>query len=206
MTAIAARPTPALNAGQHVTVNLAHLDAVPGTVESAEAGTVKVALTVRDDRISRLISREIFIELMSGTGIYRHTGVLKSDQGGLLTLAMTGEVERIQRREFVRVDANLKVVVTGVDEDLGGETTTLDLSGRGVRVLDPWQLPLGLDVRLEILLPDGPVHALGRVVREAGDGERGISFSDLPRTDEDRVIRFIRERELQALRAKRNVK
>jgi hypothetical protein len=205
MTAISV-PAPALNAGQHVTVNLAHLDTMPGTIESAEGSTVTVALTVRDDRIARLMNREIFLELMSGTGISRLSGILKSDRGGLLTLAMTGKVERIQRREFVRVGANLPVTVTGVDEDIGGETTTLDLSGRGVRVLDPWQMPLGLEVRLEIKLPDGPVHALGRVVREAADGERGISFADLPRNDEDRVIRFIRERELQALRAKRNVR
>jgi hypothetical protein len=206
MTAITSRPAPALNAGQQVTVNLAHLDRVPATVESSEGATVKVALTVRDDRIARVMDREIFIELISGTGIYRHTGVLKSDKGGLLTVAMTGAVERIQRREFVRVATGVPVVVTGVGEDIGGETTTVDLSGRGLRVLDPWQLPLGLEVRLEIKLPDGPLHALGRVVREAGEGERGISFSDLPRADEDRVIRYIRERELQALRAKRNVK
>jgi hypothetical protein len=205
MTAISV-PATALSAGQHVTVNLAHLDTMPGTIESAEGATVTVALTVRDDRIARLMNREIYIELMSGRGINRYTGVLKSDKGGLLTLAMTGQVERIQRREFVRVDASLPVIVTGVDSDVGGETTTLDLSGRGLRVLDPWQLELGLEVRLEIKFPDGPVHALGQVVREAGEGERGISFRDLPRQEEDRVIRYIRERELQALRAKRNVK
>jgi len=65
---------------------------------------------------------------------------------------------------------------------------------------------MGLEVRLEIKLPDGSVHALGRVVREAGPGERGISFEDLPRPDEDRIIKFIRDRELQQLRAKRNVR
>lgn len=205
MTAISV-PAPALNPGQHITINLAHLDTMPGTVESSDGATVTVALTVRDDRIRRLLNREIFIEVMSGTGISRLSGILKSDQGGLLTLAMTGKVERIQRRGFVRVSANLPVVVTGVEEEIGGETTTLDLSGRGLRVLDPWEMPLGLEVRLEIKLPDGPVHALGRVVRDAGDGERGIAFADLPRNDEDRVIRFIRERELQALRAKRNVR
>jgi hypothetical protein len=205
MTAISV-PAPTLNTGQHVTINLAHLDTMPGTIESSDGSTVTVALTVRDNRIGRLMNREIFIEVMSGTGISRLSGVLKSDKGGLLTLAMTGKVERIQRRGFVRVSANLPVVVTGVEEEIGGATTTLDLSGRGLRVLDPWDMPLGLEVRLEIKLPDGPVHALGRVVREAGDGERGIAFADLPRTDEDRVIRFIRERELQALRAKRNVR
>jgi hypothetical protein len=206
MSTTTSAPAPALAHGQHVVVNLAHLDTVPATVESADGGTVTVALTVRDDRIARLMGREVFVEAMSGRGINRFTGVLKSDTGGVLTLAMTGAVERIQRREFVRVEAIVPVVVKGVDQPLGGETTTLDVSGRGIRITDPWELPMALPVRLEMKLPDGSVHVLGRVVREAGPGERGINFEDLPRAEEDRIIKYIRDRELQALRAKRNVK
>jgi c-di-GMP-binding flagellar brake protein YcgR len=59
-------------------------------------------------------------------------------------------------------------------------------------------------VRVELAVPDGePVRALGRVVRAAAEGEKGISFEDLARPDEDRLIRFIRERERQAMRAAR---
>lgn len=113
-------------------------------------------------------------------------------------------MERIQRREFVRVDAHVTVIVRGVDEPLGGETVTLDISGGGIRISDPWSLPLGLDVRVELFLPDcEPVRALGRVVRVAAKNEKGISIDSLPRADEDRMIRFIRERERQAMRAAR---
>jgi hypothetical protein len=188
-----------------VIVRTIHIGAIPATVERVDGASVTVALTVKDDRYKRLIGQDIAVEMSSGRGIYKHTGTLKGDREGVLSIQLTG-VERIQRREFVRVAASLPVVLAGIDADVGGETTTVDLSGRGVRVLDPWQLPLGLEVRMEIKLPDGPVHALGRVVREAGEGERGISFADLPQPDEDRIIRFIRERELQALRAKRNVR
>jgi PilZ domain len=195
---------PPLKAGHHVIVRTIHIGATPGTIDVVADGSVTVVLTVRDDRLQRLLGHEIFVELSSGRGIYRHSGTLRADREGTLSIDLTGEVERIQRREFVRVDAHVPVEVRGIDEPLGGETTTLDVSGGGIRISDPWTLPLGLDVRVELSLPDGePVCALGRVVRAAAEGEKGISFEDLARPDEDRLIRFIRERERQAMRAAR---
>jgi hypothetical protein len=197
--------TPALSHGDHVVVRLPHVGLVPAMVEAASGASVTVALTVRDDRIARLIGQDAAIEIASGRGINRYLGTLKGDQGGLLTLALSGEVERIQRREFVRVEAILPVTVTGIETPVGGETTTLDISGRGIRIRDPWALELELAVRTAIQLPDATVEATGRVVRVAAEGERGIQFDDLAAPDEDRVIRFIREREVQMLRAKRGL-
>jgi c-di-GMP-binding flagellar brake protein YcgR len=167
---------------------------------------VTVALTARDDRVARLVGQEIAVELLSGRGIYRHTGKLTGERNGSLTVALSGDVERIQRREFVRVPAYLDVAVHGVDEPLGGETTTLDISGAGIQITDPWNLPLGLDVRVELKLPEGPpVKSLGRVVRQgAEENQKGIRLDGIARPDEDRLMRYIREREVQALRASRN--
>jgi PilZ domain len=204
MPAPTAPPAPPLKTGQHVIVRTVHIGMIPGTVDAIADGSVTVVLTVRDDRFQRLLGHDIAVELSSGRGIYRHGGKLKADRGGTLSIELTGEVERIQRREFVRVDAHVAVEVRGIDEPLGGETATLDVSGGGIRIADPWNLPLGLDVRVELALPDGEaVRALGRVVRAAAEGEKGISFEDLARPDEDRLIRFIRERERQAMRAAR---
>ena len=198
-----ATTAPALAAGQHVTVRTHHTGAIPGTVENLAGAAVTVALAVRDERLARLIGGDIAVEVSSGRGIYKHTGTLKSERQGVLTIELSG-VERIQRREFVRIPAHVNVRLRGIDEALGGETTTVDISGSGIRIVDPWQLPLGLDVRMELLLPDGQaVHALGRVVRVAEEDTKGISIESLDRADEDRLIRFIRERELQALRAAR---
>jgi PilZ domain len=204
MPAPTAPTAPPLKAGQHVIVRTIHIGMIPGTVDAVADGSVTVVLTVRDDRFQRLLGHEIAVELSSGRGIYRHSGRLTADRGGTLSIQLTGEVERIQRREFVRVDAHVSVEVRGIDEPLGGKTATLDVSGGGIRISDPWSLPLGLDVRVELALPDGePVRALGRVVRAAAEGEKGISFEDLARPDEDRLIRFIRDRERQAMRAAR---
>ena len=93
-----------------------------------------------------------------------------------------------------------------VEETIGGETATIDVSVNGIAILDKWRLPIGLDVRVELALPDGePLRALGRVVRQgAEEHHKGIRLDSLGRQEEDRLMRFIRDREVQALRAARD--
>jgi hypothetical protein len=196
---------PALAPGQHVIVRNVHLGMLPATVERSDASSVKVALRAKDERVTRLVGHELAVEITSGRGIHRYSGTLSAQDKGVLTVTLSGDVERIQRREFVRVAAHLDVTVHAVDSDLGGETTTLDVSGSGMRITDKWHLPLGLDVRVELKLPDGPpLSMLGRVVRlGAAEDEKGIRFDGVARADEDRLMRYIRDREVQALRASR---
>lgn len=197
---------PTLTPGQHVVVRNVHVGMLPATIEKADAGTVTVALAVKDERIERLVGHEIAVEITSGRGIHRYTGALSAQRAGSLTIALSGDIERIQRREFVRVAAHLDVTIQGIDqEDVGGETTTLDVSGRGMRIADKFHLPLGIDVRIVLRLPDGPpLEALGRVVRVGSDeNQKGIRFDSVSRADEDRLMRYIRDREVKALRASR---
>jgi c-di-GMP-binding flagellar brake protein YcgR len=196
---------PTLAPGQHAIVRNVHVGMLPATVERTDASSVTVALAVKDERIARLVGHEISIEITTGRGIHRYTGTLSGQAKGLMTIALSGDVERIQRREFVRVAAHLAVSVQGIDEDVGGETSTLDVSGSGMRITDRWNLPMGLDVRVELKLPDGlPLKVLGRVVRTGADSDqKGIRFDSIPRADEDRLMRYIRDREVQALRASR---
>jgi len=204
MTSMSAS-APALAPGQHVIVRNVHVGMLPATVEKADAATVTVALAVKDERTARLVGHEIAVELTSGRGIHRYTGTLSGERSGSLTITLSGDVERIQRREFVRVAAHLDVSIRGVDEDVGGETTTLDVSGSGMRISDKFELPLGIDVRIELKLPDGPpLSALGRVVRVGSESDqKGIRFDSVSRADEDRLMRYIRDREVKALRASR---
>jgi hypothetical protein len=196
---------PSLAAGQHVIVRNVHVGMLPATIEKADAATVTVALAVKDERVQRLVGHEMAVEITSGRGIHRYTGTLSGERAGSLTITLSGDVERIQRREFVRVATHLDVTVHGVDEEVGGETTTLDLSISGMRVTDKFNLPLGIDVRIELKLPDGPpLSALGRVVRVGSeDDQKGIRFDSVSRADEDRLMRYIRDREVKALRASR---
>jgi hypothetical protein len=204
MAAVTA-PASQLAVGQHVIVRHLHIGMLPGTVEHVDGNSVVVALAVKDDRIGRTIGQDWAVEATSGRGIFRYPGRLTADRNGSLSLALSGEVERIQRREFVRIEAFLDVTVRGVDEPVGGETTTVDVSGSGIQIQDKWELPLGIDVRVELKLPEGPpLRALGRVVRVGQEAEqKGIRMDGIARADEDRLMRFIRDREVQALRAAR---
>ncbi|MDA0183837.1 PilZ domain-containing protein [Solirubrobacter phytolaccae] len=199
-------PVSKLIVGQYVIVRHLHVGMLPGTVEEASEASVIVALAVKDERITRTIGHDWAVEATSGRGIFRFPGKLNAERNGSLTIALTGEVERIQRREFVRIDAFLDVTVRGVDEPVGGDTHTVDVSGSGIQIQDKWDLPLGIDVRVELQLPDGPpLRALGRVVRAGNDPEqKGIRMDGIARADEDRLMRYIRDKEVQALRASRD--
>ena len=202
--AVAPAATPPVASGTHVTLRLPHVGALPATVEAAEPGALVVVLAVTDNRVQRLGGVEISLEATTPRGIQRFTGSLGLVPGRseLLRIVLTGEPERIQRRDWARIDAVVPIVVQGIAEPLGGATNTLNVSGGGVLIQDPWRLPLGLDVRVELEVAHGqpPVRALGRVVRAAAEDQKGIRIDDLARDDEDRLIKFVRERERVALR------
>jgi hypothetical protein len=198
-------PAPSIPSGEHVQLSLPHVGLLPATVSAIEAGAIVLVLAVKDPRVKRLAGQEVAVEYKTGRGIQRFGGILQIDSGETLRVVMQGEAERIQRREWARVDAHLPIQVKGIDEPVGGETQTLNVSGGGVLFKDKWNMPLGIDVRIELLPEPGaqPIRALGRVVRVAGPEEKGIRIDSISREDEERLVRLVRERELAALRMAR---
>ena len=205
--AVSAPQIPSIPAGEHVQVNLPHIGHLPATVESTAAGEVVVVLAVEDSRVKRLGGSEIAIEYATGRGINRYGGILhlNDSRPEALRVVLQGDAERIQRREWARVDATLKVRVKGIDEDVGGDTVTLNISGGGILVKDPWRMPIGIDVRIELEVDPGaePIRALCRIVREPALDQKGIRIDNIARDDEERLVRLVRERELAALRMAR---
>jgi len=198
-------PAPSIPSGEHVQLSLPHVGLLPATVSAVESGAIVLVLAVKDARVQRLAGQEVAVEYKTGRGIQRFGGILQIDSGETLRVVMQGEAERIQRREWARVDAHLPIKVKAIDEPVGGETQTLNVSGGGVLVKDKWNMPLGIDVRIELTPEPGaePIRALGRVVRVAGPEEKGIRIDSISREDEERLVRLVRERELQALRMAR---
>lgn len=205
--AVSAPQIPAIPAGEHVQVSLPHIGHLPATVESIEPGAVVLALAVGDPRVKRLQGAEVAVEHATGRGINRFGGILHLDgtRPEILRVVLQGEAERIQRREWARVDATLAIRVRGVDEPIGGETVTLNVSGGGVLIKDVWRMPLGIDVRIELEVEAGapPIKALGRVVREPAVDQKGIRIESIAREDEERLVKLVRDRELAALRLAR---
>jgi PilZ domain len=198
-------PAPSIPSGEHVQLNLPHVGLLPATVVTVEPGAIVLVLAVKDSRVNRLAGNEVAVEYKTGRGIQRFGGILQIDSGEQLRVVMQGEAERIQRREWARVDAILPVSIKGIDEPVGGDTQTLNISGGGVLVKDLWDMPLGIDVRIELQAEPGgqPIRALGRVVRVAGTEEKGVRIDSISREDEERLVRLVRERELAALRMSR---
>jgi c-di-GMP-binding flagellar brake protein YcgR len=200
--------TPLLENGEQVSVVLPHIGSLPATVESSAGAAVTVVLAVADDRVKRLNGAQVAIEKTSGRGIQRFNGTLAvaGKAGELLTVTLEGEAERVQRRSFVRMPAILAIKVISLEKGVkAGETTTVNVSGNGVLIKDKWRLPMGIDVRIELMLEPGgePMRALGRVVRYSSEHEKGIRIESIASADEDRLIKFIRERERAELRIAR---
>lgn len=200
-------PTPSIPAGEHVQISLPHIGRLPATVEATEPGAVVVVLAVGDARVRRLAGADVSVEHATGRGINRFGGVLELDESRpeQLRITLRGDAERIQRREWARVAATLACTVRGIDENVGGETVTLNISGGGVLVKDPWRMPLGLDVRIELEVEAGtpPIKAMGRVVREPAADQKGIRIDSIAREDGERLVKLVRDRELAALRMSR---
>jgi c-di-GMP-binding flagellar brake protein YcgR len=205
MAAIASS-TPSIPAGEHVQLSLPHIGLLPATVETTEPGAVVLVLAVDDNRVRRLGGAEVAVEHATGRGINRFNGTLELNdrRPEQLRVVLSGDSERIQRREWARVEATLPVAVKGIDEPIGGETVTLNISGGGILVKDPWKMPLGIDVRVELEVEPGvKIQALGRVVREPAPDQKGIRIDSIGREDSERLVRLVRERELAALRMSR---
>jgi c-di-GMP-binding flagellar brake protein YcgR len=202
--AVAPPPIPAIAAGTHVILREPRLGGLPATVDVCEPGALLVALAVTDSRVARLAGGQVSVEATTQRGIQRYNGTLELVPGRkeLLRIILEGAGERIQRREWARVDTVVPVKVTALDSGVGGETHTHNVSGGGVLISDLWNLPLGTDVRVELFAEPGaePIRALGRVLREVDAERKGIRFDDLSRQDEERLIRFVRDRERAALR------
>lgn len=199
-----------LPAGQKVSVRLQYVGALPATVEATTATSLTVALAVPDARINRLDGTEVAVESTSSRGIQRFSGrLVLRGRSDVFDIEVGGDMERIQRREWARVGTCIPIRVELVDEpdiEIGtGQTQTLNLSGGGVLINDPWRLPLGVDTRVELTIEPSqpPVRALARVVRDAGPERKGLRFDDIEPQDSERLMRYVRERERAELRMAR---
>src|SRR4051812_35683207 len=119
-------PAPSIPSGEHVQLSLPHVGLLPATVAGIENGAIVLVLAVKDARVSRLAGSEVAVEYKTGRGIQRFGGILQLDSARpeQLRVVLQGDVERVQRREWARVDAHLPIKIKGIDEPIGGETQT----------------------------------------------------------------------------------
>jgi hypothetical protein len=202
---------------RYVTVALAQIGELPAVVETEDDGQVVLSLAVQaPPGMNRVLDRPVRIECVSSRGIQRVTGAAAWTADRPDQLCITKEEDdTIQRREAVRVQAVIPVVITVVSVPPGEDpapappaealkSTSLNVSTTGLLLRDPAGLPIGTQLRVELELePGGPPVALtGHIVREVKD-EKGLLIDEISRPDQNRLSRYITERQRAELRTSR---
>ncbi|PKL74830.1 MAG: hypothetical protein CVV27_18520 [Candidatus Melainabacteria bacterium HGW-Melainabacteria-1] len=116
------------------------------------------------------------------------------------------QVERIQRRNFVRVRAELPVTLTLLDARIPDpviRTRTTDLSGGGMMIVYDRDVPLYIDAQVQLTLPPesdsrGTVFdtlslsaQICRSIACAEGFQIGLCFLNVAEKTQDRLVRFI---------------
>jgi c-di-GMP-binding flagellar brake protein YcgR len=153
------------------------------------------------DPIAVFNGGHVSIQYTNRRGVCRIDGVgHKVKDPAVLRVDHSGKVELIQRREFVRVDAMLRVTYQPLGP--GGwtaETTTLNVSGGGFMISGREGLRAGevmsFTVELDGDNPEaGELSLLGRVVRETNGG-LGVHLESIDENERERLIRWVFARE-----------
>jgi c-di-GMP-binding flagellar brake protein YcgR len=125
---------------------------------------------------------------------------------------LPNDIQRIQQRSFVRVDAMLPVEVSplaekndeGIDEAAPLKVITKDISGGGAQLILNEPVEIGTRLSLVIEVPDmEPIETIGEVIRvEKPKQDRklfwiGIKFLDIQETFRNKLIKFIFKKQLE---------
>jgi c-di-GMP-binding flagellar brake protein YcgR len=195
-----------LSQGQHVDLVLDAGSRITARVEDLREDSLVLGLFREPD--VRLAGLDATIEFIDHRGIHRLRCRLQShgpERDAILMLP-TGEVELIQRREYVRVDAHAPVDVSFEDrpdvQAIG--TTTVNVSASGVLLAGPSILEMGELIGVAIDIGDGePVRFRCRVVRETQEGFKGCHISEIHQNEQERLIRYVFQRQREAQKARR---
>lgn len=122
----------------------------------------------------------------------------------MYALTLPKDFKRVQLRKFVRIPTVLEVLYAEVPDEGKHfdffKTTSLDLSGGGVRLLLNKDLPVGARLLLKITIPlkSGPecLEIIGKVVRSRLDENlklyhTAIQFTEIGRSQQDLIVRYI---------------
>ena len=192
-----------LTPGQDVLVRIPDAAALAARVERATETVAELVLLTPPMRPPTRGAR-VELEVTSARGIVRREARLVEQDGrGSVSVDFGGEeaVETVQRRDFVRVDAALRVHVReGGEGALECDAMTRNVSGGGLLLAGAAGLRLGDSAWVAIDLEDGtpPIEVLVTVAREELDGTRGVRIASISSRDEQRLVRFSFDRERRA--------
>jgi c-di-GMP-binding flagellar brake protein YcgR len=140
----------------------------------------------------------VSLEFTDRRGVCRMPATARHAGLSGLRVSVTGKIELVQRRDYVRVEAFVPVSYEPVGPD--GPTitaNTLDVSGGGFQIANADGLRPRDMLQFTLDLGEGeePVQAVATAVREAGQGAFGMRFVEILEVDRQRLIRWVFARE-----------
>jgi len=156
------------------------------------------------------LGTEIYLEYKDTSaksqGRYRAPAIVETRQRGLvstISLRLLGEWQKIQDRQFVRVDVFIEATYALVlDDEVQGIRTCVvrNLSGGGMRMDAQEELCEGDFVWICLPLEQETIQTYGEIVRKR-EGETGfgygVSFINLPESERKSIIRYVYQRQLE---------
>jgi hypothetical protein len=149
------------------------------------------------------------LESCGARGIVRTPGSAELIEANLLRFRLEETPELVQRREFVRVTAAKRIILEDEEGKVLANALTVDISGGGLLVRIPRSAGLPADESIYFVLYLGvtdyedQVTGTLRVVRHKQDNQVALAFEHISRRDQERLIRFVFERQRVALRITR---
>ena len=174
---------------------------IPVRVFERGADLLLVLMIEAAEELAQDPAQPLVLEYVSARGLVLHHGVAVPQERDLVRFELTAEPEVTQRREFVRVPTLQAVVLDGDGVTSKIRTQAIDLSGGGMLLGAAGALELGAIVHFTLDLgPDsGTIEGRARVVRTDQEGRRGLEFEEISRDAQQRLIRFVFQRQREAL-------
>jgi hypothetical protein len=191
-----------LEPGQTVLLRLTGAAAIAARVDAVDGDEAALVLLTPPLR-PPAAGQGAEVELTSKRGIVTLGATIADADGrGVVRVKPRADApETVQRRDFVRVDAVVNVVVRdGGPDGPAHEAMTLNVSGGGLLLSGVSNLQVGDSAFVAIDLEDGSpaVEALVTVVRIAERGVRAVRIASVSARDEQRLVRFAFARERKA--------
>ena len=191
-----------LEPGQTVLLRLTGAAAIAARVDAVDGDEAALVLLTPPLR-PPASGQGAEVELTAKRGIVTRGATIAAANGrGVVRVRPRPDApETVQRRDFVRVDAVVNVVVRdGGPDGPAHEAMTLNVSGGGLLLSGVSNLQVGDSAFVAIDLEDGSpaVEALVTVVRIAERGVRAVRIASVSARDEQRLVRFAFARERKA--------
>jgi hypothetical protein len=176
-------------------------------VERPDNTLMLVVLLAADEGRAPEPMEPLLLEYTSAHGLVRLQGDAVLEQPDLLRFSAAQAPEVVQRREFVRVDGAQRVEVESGRDSGTVKTHAVDVSGGGMLLSGAERLELDAVIRFRLELDDElPIEGRARVIRADGPERRAVVFEEVEEADRQRLIRFIFDRQRDALARTRGLK